>query len=54
MAAADSDDETAARGDGFPRLFGDDIRGSLGHGVGRVKYLEVHCLSHAARTSAGF
>src|SRR5258705_7433768 len=47
MAAADGYDETAARGDGFPRLLRDDIRGSLGHRFSRFQYLKVDGLSHA-------
>jgi hypothetical protein len=54
VAAADRHDETTARGDGFPRLFGDDIRGSLRHGFRRAKHFTIQGHGHAARTSAGF
>src|SRR5579863_843515 len=51
MAATDSNDKTASRGDGFPRLFSHELRGSLRNGFRCVKHFKVYRPSHAAWTS---
>src|ERR1700686_3173420 len=52
VAAAHGHHKTTPRGDGFPRLFSNDIRGLLSHRFGGFQHFDTHGLRHAAWTSA--